>query len=167
METDFAGGHPLSRRQRVNVALIMLVSHALQVLVVTAAVAAAFVVFTFKDDFHALGERLLAAVRGGDAEQTAPGETRIRLAPDGHYWVNAQVNGATVRFLIDSGATMTSMSKDTADRVGIRAGDGFSVASEGRAVGAADPGAMVLVRLASGSVVNGTLRADRRVELPH
>ena len=45
METDFADGHPLSRRQRVNVALIMLVSHALQVLVVTAAVAGAFVGF--------------------------------------------------------------------------------------------------------------------------
>lgn len=45
MEADFAAGHPLSRRQRINVALIMLVSHALQVLVVTVAIGAAFVVF--------------------------------------------------------------------------------------------------------------------------
>ncbi|MEJ7891747.1 MAG: hypothetical protein WKF94_03820 [Solirubrobacteraceae bacterium] len=45
METDFAAGHPLSRRQRVNVALIVLVSHALQVLIVTLAVGAAFVGF--------------------------------------------------------------------------------------------------------------------------
>ncbi len=45
METDFADGHPLSRRQRVNVGLIMLVSHALQVLIVTLAVAATFVGF--------------------------------------------------------------------------------------------------------------------------
>ncbi|MEA2124486.1 MAG: hypothetical protein QOI80_1268 [Solirubrobacteraceae bacterium] len=45
MEADFSAGHPLTRRQRVNVALIMLVSHALQVLVVTAAMAAAFVLF--------------------------------------------------------------------------------------------------------------------------
>lgn len=87
--------------------------------------AAAFVVFTFKDEFRALGDRLLLAARGGEAEQTAPGETRIRMAPDGHYWVEAQVNGEKVRFLVDSGATMTSMSKDTADRVGIQAGDGF------------------------------------------
>lgn len=45
MEEDFSDGHPLSRRQRVNVALIMLVSHALQVFVVTAAVGGAFVGF--------------------------------------------------------------------------------------------------------------------------
>ena len=45
MEREFAAGHPLTRRQRVNVALIMLVSHALQVLVVTAAVGGAFVGF--------------------------------------------------------------------------------------------------------------------------
>jgi hypothetical protein len=45
MEGDFAGGNPLSRRQRVNVALIMLVSHALQVMVVTMAIGGAFVLF--------------------------------------------------------------------------------------------------------------------------
>lgn len=45
LETSFAAGHPLSRRQRVNVALIIFISHALQVLVVTAAMGAAFVGF--------------------------------------------------------------------------------------------------------------------------
>ncbi len=44
-------------------------------------------------------------------------------------------------------------------------GDGFTVSSEGRTVGAADPGASVQIRLASGSVVHGTLRADHQVEL--
>ena len=44
-------------------------------------------------------------------------------------------------------------------------GDGFSVSSEGRTVGAADPGSNVQIRLASGTVVNGTLRGDHRVEL--
>ena len=89
--------------------------------------AAAFVIFTFKDEFRALGDRLLVAVRGGEAEETAPGETRVRMAPDGHYWVEADVNGEKVRFLIDSGATMTSISQDTANRAGIQAGDGFPV----------------------------------------
>lgn len=46
-------------------------------------------------------------------------------------------------------------------------GAGFSVSSEGRSVGAADPGANLLIRLESGSLVNGTLLADHRVELPH
>lgn len=44
-------------------------------------------------------------------------------------------------------------------------GAGFSVSSEGRSVGAADPGAGILIRLESGTLVNGTLLADHRVEL--
>lgn len=87
--------------------------------------AAAFIIFTFKDEFRALGDRLLLAARGGAVEEIRPGETSVRMAPDGHYWVEASVNGEKVRFLIDSGATMTSISRETAERVGIRGGDGF------------------------------------------
>src|SRR5690606_37609116 len=79
--------------------------------------AAAFVVFNFKDDYAALGDRLLVSVRGGETVATAPGESRVRLAPDGHFWVEAEVNGQPVRFLVDSGATVTSISADTAQRV--------------------------------------------------
>ena len=45
-------------------------------------------------------------------------------------------------------------------------GDGFSVSSEGHAVGAGDPGTTVSIRLASGALVNGLLKADHLVELP-
>jgi len=87
--------------------------------------AAAFILFTFKDEFAALGDRLLLAARGGEAVQAAPGETRVRLAPDGHFWVEAELNGEKVRFLIDSGATTTSISRATAERVGIEPSGGF------------------------------------------
>jgi aspartyl protease family protein len=87
--------------------------------------AAAFVIFTFKDEFAALGDRLLLAARGGEVEEAAPGETRVRLAPDGHFWVEAELNGETVRFLVDSGATTTSISSETARRVGIEPRAGF------------------------------------------
>ena len=85
---------------------------------------AAFIVFTLKDEFLALGNRLLLETRGG-VEQTAPGEIRIRQASDGHFWVTAQVNGEPVRFLIDSGATTTSLSRQTAERVGVERRSGF------------------------------------------
>lgn len=87
--------------------------------------AAGFVIFTFRSDFAALGDRLLLAARGGEVEQVAPGETRIRLAADGHFWVTAEVNGERVRFLVDSGATTTSISHETAQRVGITPRGGF------------------------------------------
>jgi aspartyl protease family protein len=87
--------------------------------------AAAFIVFTFKDEFAALGDRLLLAARGGEVVEAAPGETRVRLAPDGHFWVEAELNGEKVRFLVDSGATTTSISRATAERVGLEPSTGF------------------------------------------
>ncbi len=88
---------------------------------------AAFVIFTFADDFKALGNRLLLEVRGGVEEvQTAKGgELRLRQASDGHFWIDAEVNGAPVRFLVDSGATTTSLSRAAARRAGVESGGGF------------------------------------------
>ena len=85
---------------------------------------AAFIVFTMKDEFLALGNRLMLETRGG-VEETAGGEIRIRQSPDGHFWVTAEVNGEPVRFLIDSGATTTSLSRETAERAGIAPSSGF------------------------------------------
>ncbi len=47
----------------------------------------------------------------------------VVIAPDiqGHYWVSATINGAaSVRFLVDTGATMVSISADDARRAGIQ-----------------------------------------------
>lgn len=85
---------------------------------------AAFIVFTLKDEFKALGNRLLLEVRGGVEEVSTAegGAVRIRQASDGHFWVDALVNGRPVRFLIDSGATTTSLSRGAARRAGIESG---------------------------------------------
>ena len=34
--------------------------------------------------------------------------TRVPLAPDGHYWVRATINGHKANFLIDTGATLSA-----------------------------------------------------------
>jgi aspartyl protease family protein len=47
------------------------------------------------------------------------GETRVPLAGDGHYWVRAQVNGVPANFLVDTGATITAVSTETAARAGL------------------------------------------------
>lgn len=47
------------------------------------------------------------------------GETRIPLAPDGHYWLEANVNGIPVDFMIDTGATLTAVSMPVAQRAGL------------------------------------------------
>ncbi len=46
-------------------------------------------------------------------------ETRIPLGPDGHYWISAEVNGQPVNFMVDTGATLTAISSETADTIGL------------------------------------------------
>lgn len=57
--------------------------------------------------------RLWSDAFGGN-QQVHGGAMRIAMAEDGHFWADATVNGRTVRFLIDSGATTTAMSRASA-----------------------------------------------------
>jgi aspartyl protease family protein len=103
--------------------------------------AAGFVLFTFRDDFGYLAERLKAEAIGTPVSEGR--ETRIPMAIDGHFWVNAKLNGRDVKFLVDSGATMTTIDRATAKDAGIlvsprpdqyvRTGNGIIRVSSGRA----------------------------------
>lgn len=52
-------------------------------------------------------------------QQVAGEETRIRMSPDGHFWASVRFGGITRRMLIDSGATVTALSLDTASKAGL------------------------------------------------
>jgi aspartyl protease family protein len=103
--------------------------------------AAGFVLFTFRDDFGYLAQRLKAEAIGTPV--TEGEETRIPMALDGHFWVNAKLDGRDVRFLVDSGATMTTVDRATALKAGVdvsarrdefvRTGNGIIRVSSGRA----------------------------------
>lgn len=86
---------------------------------------ALFVAFTLKDDFIDLWDRVVAESRGRPIEMQSGETVRIRQAADGHYWVTAELNGKEFRFLVDSGATITSISNRTARVAGIEPGDGL------------------------------------------
>jgi aspartyl protease family protein len=75
-----------------------------------------FVGFSLREDFKALGKRVFGQ---GNVVVGDGGEVRIRKGEDGHFSVDAKVNGQTVEFLVDSGATVTTVSGDTAERVGL------------------------------------------------
>jgi aspartyl protease family protein len=103
--------------------------------------AAGFVLFTFRDDMGYVFQRLRAEATGVPVQQGR--EIRIPMAIDGHFWVDGRINGKDVKFLIDSGATMTTIGRETAKRVGVpvsptrdqivRTGNGFIRVATGRA----------------------------------
>ena len=91
---------------------------------------AAFAVFALKDDFIALGKRVLAEGSGSARVVQNGEEMRIHKSNDGHFWVDASLNGKSMRFLVDSGATTTSISTGNARRAGIEPTGAFPVVVE-------------------------------------
>lgn len=71
----------------------------------------------------------MAVPRFGLPEQVVEGgETRVEMARDGHFWLSATVNGAPASFLVDTGATITAVSAETAAAAGLEPrGAGFPV----------------------------------------
>jgi aspartyl protease family protein len=78
-----------------------------------------FALLSFRNEFSALGSRLKAEAIGAPIE--AGGELRIPMADDGHFWLDASINGQDAPFLVDSGASVTTLSRETANAAGIKA----------------------------------------------
>lgn len=79
-----------------------------------------FVAFTFRSDVGYVVDRLKAEATGAPI---VDGETlRIAKSIDGHFYVDAEVNGATVNFMVDSGATVTTLGRSAAQAAGIATG---------------------------------------------
>ena len=80
--------------------------------------------------------------------QSVVSDTRIELprAPDGHYYLTAQVEGTPVRFVVDTGASQIVLSRNDAKRAGIDTG---ALVYTGRA------------RTANGTVRTAPVRLDR------
>jgi aspartyl protease family protein len=103
--------------------------------------AAGFILFTFRDNLGWVAQRLKAEAVGTPVTQGQ--ETRIPMAIDGHFWVAAKLNGHDVKFLVDSGATTTTVDRKTAAAAGVeisnrrdlyvRTGNGVIRVASGRA----------------------------------
>ena len=102
---------------------------------------AGFVLFTFRDDLGYVAQRLKSEATGQPVVESQ--EIRIPMAIDGHFWVQGSVNGVPVKFLVDSGATMTTIGRDTAAAAAVpvsasknqvvRTGNGMLRVASGRA----------------------------------
>src|SRR6476620_376057 len=103
--------------------------------------AAGFILCTVRDNFGWVAQRRKAEAVGTPVQEGR--ETRIPMAIDGHFWANATLHGKPVKFLVDSGATMTTIDRGTAEAAGVevspqrdqyvRTGNGIIRMSSGRA----------------------------------
>ena len=106
---------------------------------------ALFAVFALRDDFRALGNRLWAAITGSDTQEVQGGELRIAMADDGHFYANGELNGRPVRFLIDSGATVTTIGPETAREAGITPSGGRTMVDTANGIAQVDRGSAELL----------------------
>jgi len=116
----------------------------------------AFILFSFRSEFTGLGQRLKAEALGSSIQEG--GEFRIPMADDGHFWVSGKLNGHDVRFMIDSGASVTTVSRDTAEVSEMPIGDEHVIVSTANGPARATKG--TADRLQVGAIVRSDLPVD-------
>ena len=80
------------------------------------------------------------------------------MSPDGHFWVNASINGIKRRMLIDSGATVTAISSSTARAADVDAGRTFAPVVLSTANGSAPAKTGTVDELRVGNIVARNLK---------
>ena len=64
-------------------------------------------------------------------EQSSSGPLSLRREPNGHFFADARVNGATIRFLVDTGASDIALTVEDARKAGVRTQGASSVIGSG------------------------------------
>lgn len=95
---------------------------------------------------------------GDDEQRVSGGAVRLRMAPDGHFWATVSINGVQRRVLIDTGATTTSLSLDTAQAAGLDVDQSPFPVQVGTANGVIMARTSSVARLELGPIVASDLR---------
>jgi aspartyl protease family protein len=95
---------------------------------------------------------------GLDDQRVSGKELHVRMSSDGHFWVLASINGVERRMLIDSGATVTAISGETARRARVDTGAGLAPIVLQTANGAAPAQTGKVDELRVGNIVARNLR---------
>lgn len=62
---------------------------------------------------------------GLDGQRVEGRAVHVRSSPGGHFWARVTINGVERRMLVDSGSTITALSRHTADLAGVESGTGL------------------------------------------
>jgi aspartyl protease family protein len=75
--------------------------------------------YGFRHELADAGNRVLAVFIPSYGYSSNPETISFSAASDGHYWVNARVDGVGFRFMVDTGASSVVLSKEDVRRLGI------------------------------------------------
>lgn len=96
------------------------ISHVVRAVVLWSAAGAALIAgYAYRAPLEAFAQRLATAVVPGYAAPSGAHELTLTQAQDGGYYVNAEVNGRPVIFLVDTGASDIVLSPADARRLGV------------------------------------------------
>lgn len=79
--------------------------------------------YSYRYEFSDLKERLIATLSPASAVTDEDGSISFRVSQDGHFYINTEVNGKSVRFMVDTGASDIVLDKATAKKIGINLDD--------------------------------------------
>jgi aspartyl protease family protein len=75
-------------------------------------------ILSFKDDAAFIGQRLLGAISPSQGMAHDDGSVSFPAGPDGHFYIQAKVNGGRVTFMVDTGASDIVLAPNDARRIG-------------------------------------------------
>lgn len=97
-------------------------------------------------------------------DENAPSGHRLERSADGHFYASATVNGAPMRFLVDTGSTVVALTPSDAEAAGIAPGEARTTARG--ANGEIEVAPVVIDRIAIGRVEARDVRAVVAEGLP-
>jgi aspartyl protease family protein len=74
-----------------------------------------FIIISYRFEFKQVWQHIKSDISGTGNQQQSGNAVRLKRGDDGHFSAVLKINGASIPFLVDTGATMTSMSASAAD----------------------------------------------------
>jgi aspartyl protease family protein len=120
----------------------------------------ALVGYTYRHDLSDIGARVFGELVPGQAIVDAErGSVTIRRSRDGHFQVNAAINGANIPLIFDTGASAVVLTADDARRAGIDTDSLRYDVAVSTANGTGRAAAVILDSIEIGGIVRNRIRA--------
>ncbi len=83
----------------------------------------AVLIYSYRYQFFEIKNRVVTELTPSTPSINNLGQIVIKASQDGHFYLDTKINGIAVRFMIDTGASDTTLNKNDAQRIGINLND--------------------------------------------